>query len=129
MCSNLAVFDGLETCLQRFFDQEEVGEPAMPTSEEEHFEEHFQRTYRRNEDGRFVVQLPFRESVNRLKSSRSLALKRFMMLEKRLSRNPDLKVQYTAFIDEYQSLGHCREVKEDQILLKQPRNYVVIWKS
>ncbi|XP_065090813.1 uncharacterized protein LOC135711775 [Ochlerotatus camptorhynchus] len=84
------------------------------TSEEERFEEHFQRTYRRNEDGRFVVQLPFRESVDQLKSSRSLTLKRFLLLEKRLARDPDLKAQYAEFIDEYQSLGHCHEVREEE---------------
>ncbi|XP_065092430.1 uncharacterized protein LOC135713271 [Ochlerotatus camptorhynchus] len=114
VCVNRAVTDGLEACLQRFFDQEEIAEPAMMTSEEERFEEHFQRTYRRNEDGRFVVQLPFRESVDQLKSSRSLTLKRFLLLEKRLARDPDLKAQYAEFIDEYQSLDHCREVREEE---------------
>ncbi|XP_065078260.1 uncharacterized protein LOC135701404 [Ochlerotatus camptorhynchus] len=84
------------------------------TSEEERLEEHFQRTYRRNEDGRFVVQLSFRESVDQLKRSRSLALKRFLLLEKRLAQDPDLKAQYAEFIDEYQSLVHCREVREEE---------------
>lgn len=42
--------------------------------------EHFQRTYRRNHDGRFVVQLPFRESLEQQMNSRSLALKRFLQL-------------------------------------------------
>ncbi|XP_065081193.1 uncharacterized protein LOC135703798 [Ochlerotatus camptorhynchus] len=114
VCVNLAVTDGLEACLQRFFDQEEIAEPTMMTSEEERFEEHFQRTYRRNEDGRFVVQLPFRESVDQLKGYRSLTLKRFLLLEKILARDPDLKAQYAKFIDEYQSLGHCREVREEE---------------
>lgn len=112
--ANLAVIDGLEACLQRFFDQEEIAEPATVTTEEERFEEHFQRTFRRNEDGRFVVQLPFRDTVSQLGSSRSLALKRFLMLEKKLARDPELKAQYAAFIEEYQELGHCREVKEDE---------------
>ncbi|XP_065087187.1 uncharacterized protein LOC135708930 [Ochlerotatus camptorhynchus] len=114
VCVNLAVTDGLEECLQRFFDQEEIAEPAMMTSEEERFEEHFKRTYRRNDDGQFVVRLQFRESVDQLKSSRSLALKQFLLLEKRLARDPDLKAQYAEFIDEYQSLGHCREVREEE---------------
>ncbi|XP_065079562.1 uncharacterized protein LOC135702458 isoform X1 [Ochlerotatus camptorhynchus] len=106
--------DGLEACMQRFFDQEEITEAAIMTSEEQRFEEHYQRTYRRDENGRFVVQLPFRESVNQLGDSRSLALKRFLLLEKKLARNPDLKTQYAAFIEEYKTLGHCCEIKEDE---------------
>lgn len=113
VCSNVATTDGLEACLQRFFNQEEVAEPSM-TSEEQRFEDHYQRTYRRDPDGRFVVQLPFRDSVAQLGNSRSLALKRFLLLEKRLAKNPDLKARYAAFIDEYQALGHCREVNEHE---------------
>ncbi|XP_062533393.1 uncharacterized protein LOC134202407 [Armigeres subalbatus] len=114
VCANLAVTDGLEACLQRFFHQEDNTEPDNNTNEQEQFEEHFQRTYRRNKDGRFVVQLPFRETVQQLGSSRSLALKRFLLLEKRLARNPDLMTQYAEFINEYRLLNHCREVREEE---------------
>ncbi|XP_055590539.1 uncharacterized protein LOC129742636 [Uranotaenia lowii] len=105
LCANFAVVDSLEVCLKRFFHQEELTEPETVTTEEERFEEHFQRTYRRNEDGRFVVQLPFCESVSHLEGSRSLPSKRNLIMEKNLLQNPDLR--------EYQTLGHCREVKED----------------
>ncbi|XP_062541352.1 uncharacterized protein LOC134209384 [Armigeres subalbatus] len=114
VCANLAVTDGLEACLQRFFHQEDNTEPDNNTNEQEQFEEHFQRTYRRNKDGRFVVQLPFRETVQKLGNSRSLALKRFLLLEKRLARNPDLMTQYAEFINEYRLLNHCREVREEE---------------
>ncbi|XP_062556907.1 uncharacterized protein LOC134221736 [Armigeres subalbatus] len=114
VCANIALTDGLEECMQRFFNQEEISEPAMITTEEQRFEEHYQRTYRREKSGRFVVQLPFRDNVNQLGNSRSLALKRFLLLEKRLARNPDLKTQYADFIEEYQTLGHCRRVEEDE---------------
>ncbi|XP_053691259.1 uncharacterized protein LOC128739781 [Sabethes cyaneus] len=107
-------YDETEEDYPRYFKQEDIGEPAALTTEEVRFEEHCQRTYHRNAEGRFVVQLLFRESVNQLGSSSSLALKRFLLLEKRLARDPDLKAQYLAFIDEYQSLGHCREIKEEE---------------
>ncbi|XP_055591270.1 uncharacterized protein LOC129743309 [Uranotaenia lowii] len=118
LCANFAVADSLEVCLKRFFHQEELTEPETVTTEEERFEEQSQRTYHRNEDGRFVVQLPFRESVSHLKGSRSLILKRNFMLEKRLLQNPELRAQYTAFIEEYQALGHCREVKDSSAKLR-----------
>ncbi|XP_062710566.1 uncharacterized protein LOC134288752 [Aedes albopictus] len=114
VCANVVVNDGLEECLKRFFDQEEIVEPAMTSTEEERFEEHFKQTYRRDDTGRFVVQLPFRDSVSQLSNSRSLAMKRFLLLEKRLAKNPELKNQYTEFIDEYRALGHCREIQEDE---------------
>ncbi|XP_055591245.1 uncharacterized protein LOC129743286 [Uranotaenia lowii] len=108
--ANFAVADSLKVCLKRFSHQEGLSEPETVTIKEEYFKENFQRTYRRNED---VVQLPFCVSVSHLEGSRSLPSKRNLMLEKKLLWNPDLRAQCTAFIEEYQALGHCREVKED----------------
>ncbi|XP_055622774.1 uncharacterized protein LOC129766280 [Toxorhynchites rutilus septentrionalis] len=99
--------------IQRFFVQEELFEEKMPTSEEQQIEDHFCRTYRRDEDGRFVVQLPFRESINQLGNSRSLAMKRFLSSEKRLTNDTIMKEMYQTFIKEYQDLGHCHEIHEE----------------
>lgn len=104
--------DSLDQRLQQFFDQEEVPETTDWTSEERAAEEHFRQTFRREEDGRFVVQLPFRKNINLLGDSRHLAMKRFFLLEKRLANNPEMKKQYQDFIDEYGALNHCNEVYE-----------------
>ncbi|XP_062707732.1 uncharacterized protein LOC134288065 [Aedes albopictus] len=104
--------DPLLKSIQRFFEQEELPEEKVQTSEEEAIEEHFSKTYRREEDGRFVVQLPFRESINQLGDSRSLAMKRFLASEKRLANQPEMKEMYQAFIREYEGLGHCHEIRE-----------------
>ncbi|XP_055543114.1 uncharacterized protein LOC129728688 [Wyeomyia smithii] len=77
-------------------------------------EAHFLFTYQRNETGRFIVKLPFKENLSQLGNCRSVALKRCLMLEKRLIRNPELQTQYVSFIREYESLGHCREVAESE---------------
>lgn len=58
------------------------------------------------------VQQPFKKTVAKLDDCRDLALKRFLMLEKRLKRNPELQTQYIQFIREYEALGHCTEVNE-----------------
>lgn len=86
------------------------------TSEGEDNEEHLHRTCRCNENGRFVVQLPFRDSVDQLKNSRSLALKLFLLLDEILIRNPDLKAQYAAFIDKCQDIGPllCRGIRKGE---------------
>ncbi|XP_062704294.1 uncharacterized protein LOC134286658 [Aedes albopictus] len=104
--------DPLLKSIQRFFEQEELPEEKVQTSEEEAIEEHFSKTYRREEDGRFVVQLPFRESINQLGDSRSLAMKRFLASERRLANQPEMKGMYQAFIREYEGLGHCHEIRE-----------------
>lgn len=65
--------------------------------------DHFDKTVERKEDGRFVVQLPFRENINTLGTSRSTALKRFLSLENRFRSNPELKKKI------YRIYGRIRE--------------------
>lgn len=42
--------------------------------------------------------------------SRDIALKRLLHLERRLSRDPELKAQYVQFMNEYLTLGHMKRV-------------------
>ncbi|XP_053690987.1 uncharacterized protein LOC128739518 [Sabethes cyaneus] len=93
---------------------EEVPDVPNLSTEEVACEIHFLSTYQRDESGRFMVQLPFNSDLPLLDDCRALALKRFLMLEKRLVRNPELRIQYVDFIREYEALGHCREIKESE---------------
>lgn len=102
------VYDAIE----KFWTIEEVPEVQAITTEEEECENHFRTTYHRDSSGRFVVQLPLKENINQLSDCRSLALKRFYLLEQRLARNPSLREQYVEFIREYERLGHCKKVDE-----------------
>lgn len=104
--------DPVNKLLQRFWEIESVDPELVPTTEEKVCEEHFLATHRRDETGRYVVQLPLKENVAQLSDSRSMALRRFYLLEAKLARNPDLKAQYDAFIEEYESLNHCKEIQE-----------------
>ncbi|XP_055522889.1 uncharacterized protein LOC129717071 [Wyeomyia smithii] len=111
--SHVALED-IERKLLQFWQVEEVPDVPKLSAEEIECETHFLSTYQRDETGRFIVKLPFRSNLSQLDNCRSLALKRFLMLEKRLIRNPELQAQYVDFIREYESLGHCREVAESQ---------------
>ncbi|XP_058456554.1 uncharacterized protein LOC131433952 [Malaya genurostris] len=102
----------LENAVQRFWKQEEVPEVEKLTSEFEQCIDHFEKTHRR-ENGRFVVRLPFRDTVKLLGNSRSLAERRFLQLERKFVHQPELKKQYVTFINEYVSLGHCRKLEND----------------
>ncbi|XP_055522775.1 uncharacterized protein LOC129716956 [Wyeomyia smithii] len=113
-CFHVAVSTSeLSEQIQRFWEIESVHNEESVASEAEQCELHFQSTFKRNEEGRYIVQFPLKESFNQLGNSRSMALKRFYALEYRLLRNPEIKKQHDEFIEEYEQLGHCKEVNEE----------------
>ncbi|XP_062713341.1 uncharacterized protein LOC134290258 [Aedes albopictus] len=113
----------LSETMKRFWEVEEVNDADQPTDQEE-CEKKFQDTHYRDVDGRYVVSLPFREYPPQLKDNRELALRRFFSLERRMKKDPALKLQYSKFIDDYEALGHCREIIEDCNAPSQPRYYM-----
>ncbi|XP_062538146.1 uncharacterized protein LOC134206445 [Armigeres subalbatus] len=120
MCVNNE--DPLLKSVQRFFEQEELPEEKELTCEEQRIEDHFCKTYQRDGEGRFIVQLPFRDSIDQLGDSRSLAFKRFLSSEKRISNDIEMKRMYQDFLKEYVDLGHCHEIREEDDAPGQ-RNY------
>ncbi|XP_058817754.1 uncharacterized protein LOC131681065 [Topomyia yanbarensis] len=98
--------------IQRFWEVESVPQQFQSSTEEDECEKHFIATHRRDKTGRYVVQLPLKDSLEQFEESRSLALRRFFGLEKRFAQQPELKRQYVDFMQEYESLGHCKEVYE-----------------
>lgn len=100
--------------LKSFYRVEACDEIRLvPKADDERCVEHFSRTHQRTEAGRYVVQHPFNERRHELGDSREMALRRFLNLERKLDRQPELKEQYSQFIREYQQLGHMREVQVD----------------
>ncbi|XP_053698904.1 uncharacterized protein LOC128745859 [Sabethes cyaneus] len=110
--SYTVTLEDLHSSIQRFWEVEEVEAVPQTCTEEEECEQHFQATHRRDTTGRYIVQLPLRNSVSELGDSRTIALRRFYATERRLSKDPDLRKQYTDFLTEYEALGHCKEVYE-----------------
>ncbi|XP_028173753.1 uncharacterized protein LOC114362514 [Ostrinia furnacalis] len=102
--------------LKRFWELE--SEPPLVkervlTPEEQACETHYQKTTKRDDSGRYVVELPFRTNISQdYGDTRSVAVKRLASLEKRLSKNPDSKKDYSEVLQEYKSLGHMEEVTE-----------------
>lgn len=103
---SLHVNTELETTLKRFWEIESVIEPVKWTSEEKICSEHFEQTHQRNECGKFVVQLPLKDNIDKLGTSKSSATARLKQLEAKFKRNPQLKERYVQFMREYESLGH-----------------------
>ncbi|XP_058839551.1 uncharacterized protein LOC131695040 [Topomyia yanbarensis] len=75
LLSNVTMHDDLlDEQLERFWYLEEVVERPSFDAEEQEVEQHFLETYCRDESGRFVVQMPFRETVTELEDNRSQAI-------------------------------------------------------
>lgn len=100
-----------DNSLTRFWQIEEpqLAEPRMSLEEKE-CERHFLDTYKRNQLGRFIVSIPFNNRLSQLGESKHFALRRFLHLENKLDKVPNLKEQYVNFMSEYIKLGHMSEV-------------------
>lgn len=100
--------------LQRFWEIEsDVTCNNTLTDEEVQCEQHFVNTHRRDEEGRYIVSLPFKEQDPRCQygSSREVATKRFLQLERKLKSDGGLKQEYAKVMHEYLELDHMERVQ------------------
>ncbi|XP_045459242.1 uncharacterized protein LOC123669695 [Melitaea cinxia] len=100
--------------LKKFWEiEEQSGQKKILTPEEKQCEEFYSSTTRRDESGRYIVRLPFKEVDLSCKSgnSRAIAEKRLISLERKLRNDKDLKKKYCEVIHEYLELGHMRLVE------------------
>ncbi|CAI6362720.1 unnamed protein product [Macrosiphum euphorbiae] len=115
--------------LQQFWLVEEPTAPTSPTTEDQWCEEYFTKSTSRDSTGRFCVALPFRHLFastaqqqdtprHGLGDSRSIALKRFYNLEKRLAKDSELYAAYRKFMSTYQTLGHMVPAPEPDVLTR-----------
>lgn len=112
-CNQQFVSSSLDNDVAKFWEVEEVSSESMLTKEEQLCEDVFKSSIKRDTDGRFVVKLPVRDNLTELGDSYNSALKRFLVLEKRFDRQPELYQHYNLFINEYYNLNHMREVTEN----------------
>jgi len=64
------------------------------------------------------------DKLQQLGESRSVALNRFLSMERRLQKQPMLKQQYVQFMTEYSELGHMIRATEDQTTKQTSRYYI-----
>lgn len=90
----MAVPVKIEELLERFWSCEDVGSAKAYSPEELRCEELYERTVQRGPDGRFTVTLPKHiDGLTRIGESRDIALQRLCGLERRLRKNPALRLQ------------------------------------
>lgn len=115
---NVVTNTQLQNQLQRFWLQEEVPETQPYSKEEMLCEELFSKTITQQKDGRFVVRLPIRTHIS-LGNSMTQAIKRLISLERRFTKNPELKEAYSEFLKEYLQQGHMSLIENQSMLLEQ----------
>ncbi|XP_057671185.1 uncharacterized protein LOC130902952 [Diorhabda carinulata] len=104
----------IQKCLTKFWEVKETPLKLPRSNEENACEEHFKRYTKQDKDGRFVVTLPFKENPEKLGSSREIAIKRFMSLERKLEGDARLKKLYDDFMREYEDLNHMSRIQDTE---------------
>ncbi|UYV67050.1 hypothetical protein LAZ67_4003762, partial [Cordylochernes scorpioides] len=99
----------LEFVMKRFWETESVPSPDLCTQDED-CESLFSNNHGRDSHGRYWVKLPFRQHRPLLGESREKALRRFLLLERKLCKNVKLYDQYRGFMKEYEHLNHMERV-------------------
>ncbi|KAF6204000.1 hypothetical protein GE061_002339 [Apolygus lucorum] len=102
----LLAHEDLAPLMERFWEVEEPDLPNVPSPEDEECERHFLQTHRRMEDGRYMVSLPFKSNNPTIVPSTKPVMNRLYSLETKLSKSESLKQDYSAFMEEYERLGH-----------------------
>lgn len=113
----------LDETLKKFWELEEVNACNPYTNDESECERIFQETTKRDETGKFIVNIPFKNTSLRLGNSYKQAIQRYMNLEKRLTRDTDLKKAYSEVINEYIELGHMVELTMNESFIKETDSY------
>ncbi|XP_014614826.1 PREDICTED: uncharacterized protein LOC106792817 [Polistes canadensis] len=89
---------------------EEAAESIIGSYEENFCESHYKNNTRRDDTGRYIVSLHFKEE-NKLGVSYTSALRRIYALERSLSRKPEIRNEYNKFLSEYKELGHMTTIE------------------
>ncbi|XP_049872845.1 uncharacterized protein LOC126371560 [Pectinophora gossypiella] len=102
---------GLDAEMRKFWEVEDIPRvDKLLTDDEKYCEKIFMDTTTREDDGRFAVRIPLKESPELLGDSYNMAEKRFMSLERKLNRLPSYKQLYVEFMREYEQMNHMTEV-------------------
>ena len=103
----------LKEQIAKFWVIENVDAEMSNLSEKSLCETHYSENTTRNDNGRYVVRLPFRAEGRNFGDMRRIALRRFHALQRKLNTNSALKEEYHKVMEEYVSLGHMSLVNDD----------------
>lgn len=100
--------------LDKFFRFEDFESASSTLTPEEKFcEDLYAKTTTKGDDGRYIVQLPFKSNVGQLGTNFSNAMRQNYSQESRRQKNEQINKLYVDYIEEYISSGHMQEVAPD----------------
>ncbi|XP_055953276.1 uncharacterized protein LOC129988999 [Argiope bruennichi] len=109
-CGLISQIDNLDNLLKKFWEVENILDtPTSKNKEELECEENFVQTYRRDEQGKYIVNLPLKKNMQ-LGNSIQTAKQRLDSLWKRLNNDPNFSNLYCNFMKEYEQLGHMQKL-------------------
>ncbi|GFY33460.1 integrase catalytic domain-containing protein [Trichonephila clavipes] len=112
-CGFIQATDNLVHSIKKFWEIENVETDSVKTIELDICEDHFKNTHSRDDQGRYTVAMPLKEDPSCLGESRQTAIQSLHSLWKRLSRDKEYLSLYEKFLQEYEDLGHMREINAD----------------
>lgn len=121
----------LSGMIEQLWKQDEIelsDRESKWTKEEAMVEKHFEASHYRDRDGRFVVKIPLKPGIDNIGSSRAIAWRRFMGLERKFERHPEMKEFYIKEMRDLIAKGHLKPVnrapKANQICFYIPHHFV-----
>jgi hypothetical protein len=109
----------LHKLVEKFWETEKIPEVAVRSVEDRVCEQKYIQTTTRDETGRYIVRLPFRQEIPSLGTSYPNACAQYYNLERRLKKDPSLQKQYTANMNEFIERGHMTLISHTQNQLSQ----------
>lgn len=114
-CNLMLENDELNQQLAAFWQLEEVNNKKPLTEDEQKAGDIFVSSVKRGEDGKFIVDLPFKsDPLQAFGESYSMARNRLRSLQRKLAKDPNLEKQYNDSLQEYLTLGHMSKASNDE---------------
>ncbi|XP_060854866.1 uncharacterized protein LOC132932493 [Metopolophium dirhodum] len=105
-CCTSTTHQRLESQIKNFWKIEEVPRVTTMSKQDQLCEDHFLKTFKRNESGRYAVRLPFKETPHSVNNSYDVAVRRLAQVERSLLRSPSVYDQYRQFMADYLEQNH-----------------------
>ncbi|XP_036342389.1 uncharacterized protein LOC118751681, partial [Rhagoletis pomonella] len=99
--------------LTAFWELEDIPKKRSMNADDIYFERLFKATTKRNDGGKYIVSLPFRQDFPNnvcLGPSLKSACSQFYRSETRLAKKPVLQREYNRVLCEYETLGHMSKI-------------------
>ncbi|XP_055542986.1 uncharacterized protein LOC129728564 [Wyeomyia smithii] len=105
----------IDRTLRLFWEDQELHDTKPLVEEEKRVIKHFDSTFTRTKDGRFIVRLPLDDSEHKLGESLTAAVKRLRAMERRFQNYEGFKERYATFMQEYVDLGHMQLIPDSEV--------------